>query len=906
MLSNSLFSIYMNKINMNVYKGESTRDIICLCFDFGSRSYIEEINRLNDIYSKASNDASRQKIQEIINRIELNKDKCIKKSKEEIREDFYQDDVTVEYKTFDSNGEIKKIQFINYKMLYRTPSKAKVGQVMFINEKFYKKAYDWLTMGLGNKMDKNNAKIVEMSAYAPLTTSTIIDTLHIPINDILILKDQDSFFRTMTNVVKAEEYEKTISVLDEEKTELNKKKAIENNIFDSDGNPKYKKSYKKVKGIEKKCVVNKIESEVKNTIWDGMGLIDIRITPDYINGMVLLRNHFFKMCGFKTDIQLFFKDWCRETGNNYKTYCITDMFGVSHRLKDIKIITTNNSIKWLKFKELMGENDLESYKYWCDRVNKDGSLFGVVKTDHGSKLGDVQQMSYQMINTLPCTKEDVREIAKTSVEYVELLKRDNDEFEKFLRKNATEINHYEMMADLYQHNKDFANSKWFRYEKKEVIKGYVYKLRKGKVAVNGDNLTICGNPYALLLYSVGEDWSRDTTLNFEEGTIQCYTTRFEENKYLCAFRNPHNSPNNICYLHNVYNDKLNRYFYFSDNIIAVNCIKSDIQDRANGMDEDSDFFFVSDDDTLVEYAKLCYHQYPTIVNDLKESNITYENTKLAYAEMDNKFAKSRMSIGESSNLAQLAMTYYWSNPSTKDLYDNFVILSVLAQVAIDSCKREFEVDPIKEINRIKNMDCMVHVINNKQNNTSKTKCNLPEFMKYTKEIPLSKNGTEIPYEEVKENRDKLKLRINKNLKCPMNWLEEVLDEIQMADNSNTTPTEDFFIKMNGYGNNRQMSKIREIVEGYDTYIKQVIKMELVDSEFFMEISDETSKIINELKKIKVGNIITFNRIIETALGLEKNRNKDYYKVDNKYTRKLLNLLYKANKEKFLLNFTKKE
>ena len=53
--------------------------------------------------------------------------------------------------------------------------------------------------------------------------------------------------------------------------------------------------------------------------------------------------------------------------------------------------------------------------------------------------------------------------------------------------------------------------------------------------------------------------------------------------------------------------------------------------------------------------------------------------------MDNKFAKSRIGIGESSNLAQLAMTYYWTNPS-RELYDNFVILSVLAQVIIDGCK----------------------------------------------------------------------------------------------------------------------------------------------------------------------------------------------------------------------------
>ncbi len=63
-------------------------------------------------------------------------------------------------------------------------------------------------------------------------------------------------------------------------------------------------------------------------------------------------------------------------------------------------------------------------------------VFGIVKTDHESKLGDVQQMSYQMLNTLPCTKDDVKDIAAYSVNYVELLKSDDQEFEKFLSKKC--------------------------------------------------------------------------------------------------------------------------------------------------------------------------------------------------------------------------------------------------------------------------------------------------------------------------------------------------------------------------------------------------------------------------------------------------------------------------------------
>lgn len=60
--------------------------------------------------------------------------------------------------------------------------------------------------------------------------------------------------------------------------------------------------------------------------------------------------------------------------------------------------------------------------------------------------------------------------------------------------------------------------------------------------------------------------------------------------------------------------------------MAVNCIHTDIQDRANGCDFDSDFFFVTNNEVMVKSAKAAYKQYPTIVNKLKESGLTYKNT----------------------------------------------------------------------------------------------------------------------------------------------------------------------------------------------------------------------------------------------------------------------------------------
>ena len=822
MLCNSLFLDFLLAHGLKV-RGKSTRDVICLDFDFGSRSYEEELASVKD---KPDADSLRE-------RIEANKDKYCKKSKDEIRELFYTEGVSIDY------GD----EVILYRMLYRNPSKAKTGQVMFINDKLYKAAHKWLTMNL--KMPLENAKIVELSAYMTLTTSTIEDKTHIPVEDVLIVKDQSSIYRTLV---------------------------------------------KKVYAKDGQCLVEDDVMDVENVLWDGMALIESSICPSYTNGMVLLRQHFFKACAFKTNIQLFFKDYCKENGYDYENHVVTDMFGVRHKLKDIKMITTNNAIKWLKFKDIMGK---DPYEYWKRKVNKDGSYFGIVKTDHPSKLGEVQQMSYQMINTLPCSPEDILELASNSIEYVEDLKTDPEEFCKYLDKNANISNHYEMMAALYRQNPDFVNSTWFRNEKKKVISGYVNRLKKGKITINADNLTLCGNPYALLLFTVGEDFMSDPTLNYEDGAIQCYTKRFKDGEYLCGIRNPHNSPNNLCYLHNRYSEEMNKYFDFSENILAVNCIKTDIQSRANGCDFDSDFFFVTNNHIMVESCKLAQNKFPTIVNALKESGIKYNNTMSEYAKMDNKFAKAQMGIGESSNLAQLAMTYYWTKPS-RELYNNFVILSVLAQVLIDGCKREYEVDGVAEIKRIRKMECM------------NPERDFPMFMKYTRDIPITKNGKPRAYELIKQDKDKLSDRLNWHLYCPMNCLLNALETIQGAPRTKTIPTIEFLNKIKGQPNNRQMGKIRAYAEECSYRQFLILKS---DEEFDVKITELEllyDEMLKELSKIKITNPKTINRLIETALTTE--RHFDTRAEKNAYTRctrTLLKLLFRMDKEKFLSNFTTK-
>lgn len=528
MLTNSLFLDFLYEIGIDIWKDEATRDIICIDFNYGSSSYEQQLKKNEKAYNKAfeNGDSERLvKIAEIRNDIELNKEKFVKKSVESIRDEFYENGVNIEYITRNNRGNITNSEIIHYKMLYRTPGKAKQGSCMFICERLYDQAKDFLRMGI--EMPFENAPIVEIGAYSSLTTSSIVGRIQIDPKRILILKDVDAFFET-----------KVVSIETDE---------------------------------NKHCHAKTIDKyKLKNTLFDGQALIESSIFPEWAEGYILLRHHFCKMAAFESNIQIFFKDYF---GDKYDTAKVKDMFGNEIYAKDVLLITTDNAVKWLKFNI--------SFDYWCDKVRENGCTFGIVKTAHQSKLGSVQKMSYQMINALDLSIMD--KVVGYSKDYIELLKSDNDVFLDYLRDNVNFSNDYDVIVDLCEQDKEFVRSEYFRDRKKHIIEAYVLNFRSGKVIQNADNLVIVGNPYAMLLHSVGEDALKDDTFCCEDGVIQCFTERFEDDEYLAEFRSPFNSRNGLGYMHNVYNDKLKRYFSIGRQCIAVNMIGTDFQDLNNGL-----------------------------------------------------------------------------------------------------------------------------------------------------------------------------------------------------------------------------------------------------------------------------------------------------------------------------------
>lgn len=834
MFVNSLFKDFMCDNGLKVWNGEFTRDLICLEFNFGTRSYEDEIKHIKKIakkarleYKKAASSKSKKlmdiqfnkknKIMQLYRFANKHKDEYFQLSADNIREEFYKNGVDVEYITRKRSGEIIKKEVIHYKMLYRSTGKAKKGSCMFIRDKLYNKASSFLRMGI--KLPKKNADIVGINAYSPLISSGIVGKVKINPKNILVLKDVDRFFTT-----------KVVSV------ETNK---------------------------NKRCIAKTIENyKLKNTLFDGQALIDSSIFPDWGNGYVLLRHHFCKMAAFCSNIQLFFRDYF---GEEYYTATVEDMWGNKHYVKDIELITTDNAMKWIKYNV--------SYDYWCNKVYENGCMFGIVKTAHCSKLGNVQRMSYQMVNSLNI--DTMNEVCKESIKYINKLKTDDDFFLDYLRKNINFSNDYEVLMALCNQNKDFLRSSYFRERKKAIIMNYVLNFKSGKIIQNADNLVIVGSPYAMLLYGATGNpdiVDEDDTFSVEDLAIQCYTSRFADDEYLAEFRSPFNGKYNLGYLHNIYDERFNKYFNFCDQIIAINMNGTDFQDRNNGSDQDSDSIYTTNQPQIVDHAKKCQMLYPTIVNNIpKDSNI-YNNTMEDFAKLDNKLAASQLDIGESSNLAQLAQTYDCTFGDQK--YKDYVcILSVLAQIAIDSAKRLFDVDVSSEIRQIK-----------KDMNVKENK--YPSFWKII-------------------HRDFKDKNINHDLLCPMNYLYNLkLD--QFRSNQSTIPVEYFFKKFKLEKNRKTCKKVEDIIETYINKSSSNFCSDNEDAYFLLKM--DFDNMINDITRIYVsGNYIgLFSWLIDRAFCLSIAQKQNQYKLKSTIKKRrsiLIKALYSINSTNLLKCFS---
>lgn len=273
----------------------------------------------------------------------------------------------------------------------------------------------------------------------------------------------------------------------------------------------------------------------------------------------------------------------------------------------------------------------------------------------------------------------------------------------------------------------------------------------------------------------------------------------------------------------------------------------------------------------MDCARRYYQSHPTIVNNIPKEKNSYDNTLKDFARIDNNLASASLAIGESSNLAQIALTYSYNNISRK-MDDYVCILSVLAQVAIDNAKRRFDIDLTGEIKRIK------------------------------ADMNIKRNGLPSFWGVIKKDIDKK--RINKRLVCPMNYLAKVKFEKYKSEES-TLEMKHFFnkVKKNDQNKKKTIKKIEELITKYSFKIEND-KGTKKESEDYLLLRSDFDDLIEDLKKIFISRNNTFfmSWLIDRAFNIsnsQKINESDDKKLIASNKSLLVKVLYDINSKEFL-------
>ncbi len=605
---------------------------------------------------------------------------------ESIREYFYRKGISV----YDGD----KVR--HYKMYKRSASKAKQGKCLFLWEVIYEKMLDWSWMDLRFK-DDEEYDLTSLKAYESLVNSGIQGVIDIDPESILLLDSVES---------PAISGNRRICIASAE-------------LVGGEDRTIYKlvsqEEYKQIKGKE----YNK-----HNKIWDGQALLDesvfasAKFDKNDPHGMMLLRNKFFKACAFNTKIQEYYK--------KHKVSHVVDMFGRTVPASRIKMIVTIDSLKFVdkfydarfctKNQEVFtfdGDNELEKKKtafdYWKNNISRE---FGIVKTEHASYMGrgKYHRAGYQILNTLPLSKEEVKELLSEDIIYINRLKTDEAVFLNHISNtcNTLRANYY--IYNFYKYFENFQYTEDFKDFRNEQISKYKAKLTNyGKVAIKGDFYVLCSMPMEMLEYSVKRDMKKVNVIIQKRDRV--YIKGLPDKADVTLFRYPHMSSGSVCALKNCNNQKtqeIDKWFNFDNrdgtNIVVLWPWNSNIMVRLGGADFDSDTaLFIKNSVIRKSAEKLLTikalqpeeRELPVVEIDdeLKGSTIKkiydYENL----AVLDEELSQSQRRIGELSNLAQLFNSYFWEGYFNKKelgylikVYECVLLLSALNELEIDSAK----------------------------------------------------------------------------------------------------------------------------------------------------------------------------------------------------------------------------
>lgn len=566
-------------------------------------------------------------------------------------------------------------KYVRYK---RSANSAKDGKCLFILSELKEEMENWSNCGL-NLYQGSTSELTSWEAYTSLTLSGIQETFSIPRKSILLIRDLESSFKTSGVDVFLDENQQLSSAL-------------------------------------------KDDIEISNKIWDGECLIDEslfdQLSPNFSSKhMLLLRNRFFKSCGFKTKLQKWFQD------NSINDPSKLNGFTTANRIEDIKIVITESSLKYLKFYQ--GDPDDKHYlkkalqTWFVGLGNSHALTFGIVKSDTPSRYwdGKMVRTNYQFLNTLGLNEQESITLLKPTLDYIEKAKENPLYFKHFLKNtmsfSSSENDYKDSIGDeKVEKRSNLGNGLY--YYKENLVEGLLSlsnesfqtkickivrnrrmsdikkDIANGVFLIPGTYATLFGNPIELLVSIITPHYILpDTPVSIKVSignkeiqypvlsNNEVYTTMFEDEADLCGARSPHITMGNLflCKNKHLNNNEgksfIHEYFDLSPQIICVNSINHNLLQRLNGADFDSDMMLITNHPVIVDATRRQRDLFPVPINRT-EVNIALKNSKRkdvkrfkseserlqALIEIDSKIANNI--IGKIVNLSQLLNSILWT------------------------------------------------------------------------------------------------------------------------------------------------------------------------------------------------------------------------------------------------------
>ena len=774
------------------------------------------------------------------------------------------DEENNKHKILANRNKIRKYLYINgfvmddvkYIFYKRGSGKAKNGYALFIQEDMKKPLLNRSRLGLEFK-ENEKLDLTSLLAYESLVSSGIEFTIKLdPTTEILLIDDI---------------YGKEFEVIASATKEINGEIHTNNELI-----------------------------KLRNCLTDGQGLLDESVFEKYYKsdkGFMLLRSDMFKCCAFNTKLGAWFEY------NNITT--LTDMFGNIYNASDIKLITTPNSLKFLKFADKFeGENKkIDCYNHWKNNID---DLFGVVKCDKEGNFGNYNRTTYQLLNSIPnLNYDELMELTKIEREYVSLLKNDNAVFKNYLGCDAKtilkfekhleegDLNLYEntdLMNALLLVNPDIQYTTKFKKMKSDLIANYIGHLKRGKIRMKDTKyVTIISNPFEMLLASIG-NYSGTSIMEGRE----IYCSYYQDGQDFCASRNPHINSGNVMFTTNKYHSEYKDWFNFSDNICIINFFDNDAPDRLQGCDTDSDAVLLLPDSMLCGKAKYCEDHFPTPINKVEGKSTPRLNNMKELQKLD--VILSNNYIGKIVNLSQIINSYMndaiskgLSKEIINELYQASSKLSSLSQIEIDKSKKIFDnVNMSKELKKIKSISSLRYIDGEDKYGNTVNKMVVPNFF-----FMIS---------------DFNEYRVFEKFNTPLDILQDVLvfEPSNYLKGKKNKEFIDLLVQskeLEGKSSNDSVNAIYKIIEECGKRINGLkIKTCKLNDKAKITVERKSKKeAINKLKKLK-SNDSTILFVLNQCFG---NKQNDAFGF-KKYSMLTLNLLFISKKIQLLKCFINKE